>query len=109
MLDYSLSDEQKAIQQVAHEFAEKEIRPIAAEYDETEHFPEEFIQRAFRAGLTYPYVPEEYGGQGMDFLTACIVGEEIAWGCCGFATILNANNLGSTPILLAGTEEQKEK
>lgn len=109
MLEYSLSDEQRAIQQVAHEFAEKEIRPVAAEYDETEHFPEEFITRAFKAGLTYPYVPEEYGGQGMDFLTACIVGEEIAWGCCGFATILNANNLGSTPILLAGTEEQKEK
>ncbi len=109
MLDYSLSDEQRAIQQVAHEFAEKEIRPVAAEYDESEDFPEEFIQRAFKAGLTYPYVPEEYGGQGMDFLTACIVGEELAWGCCGFATILNANNLGSTPILLAGTEEQKEK
>lgn len=109
MLEFSLSDEQRAIQQVAHEFAEKEIRPLAAEYDETEHFPEEFVEKAFRAGLTYPYVPEEYGGQGMDFLTACIVGEELAWGCCGFATILNANNLGSTPILIAGTEEQKRE
>jgi len=109
LLEFSLSDEQRAIQQVAHEFAEKEIRPLAAEYDETEHFPEEFVEKAFRAGLTYPYVPEEYGGQGMDFLTACIVGEELAWGCCGFATILNANNLGSTPILIAGTEEQKRE
>lgn len=109
MLGFDLSDEQRAIQQVAHEFAEKEIRPVAHVYDEEERFPEDFVERAFRAGLTYPYVPEEYGGQGMDFLTACIVGEELAWGCCGFATILSANSLGVTPLLLAGSEEQKKK
>ena len=109
MISFELSDEQRAIQKVAHEFTEKEIRPIAAEYDEEEKYPEHFIETAFKAGLTYLYVPEEYGGQGMDFLTACIVGEEIAWGCCGFATILGANNLGTTPLLVAGTEGQKQK
>ena len=109
MISFELSDEQKAIQKVAHEFAEKEIRPVAAEYDEEEKYPEHFITTAFKAGMTYLYVPEEYGGQGMDFLTACIVGEEIAWGCCGFATILGANNLGTTPLLVAGSEEQKKK
>ena len=109
MISFELSDEQKAIRKVAHEFTDKEIRPVAAEYDEAEKYPEEFIAKAFKAGLTYLYVPEEYGGQGMDFLTACIVGEEIAWGCCGFATILGANNLGTTPLLVAGTEEQKRK
>ncbi len=109
MISFELSDEQEAIRKVAHEFAEKEIRPIAAEHDEEEKYPQDFIATAFKAGLTYLYVPEEYGGQGMDFLTACIVGEEIAWGCCGFATILGANNLGSTPLLVAGTEEQKKK
>jgi len=109
LISFELSDEQKAIQKVAHDFAEKEIRPVAAEYDEEEKYPEQFITTAFKAGMTYLYIPEEYGGQGMDFLTACIVGEEIAWGCCGFATILGANNLGTTPLLVAGTEEQKKK
>ncbi len=109
MLGFQLSEEQKAIQKVAHEFAEKEIRPLAAEYDEEEKFPQGFVEKAFQAGLTYLYVPEEYGGQGMDFLTACLVNEELAWGCCGFATILGANSLGITPILVAGSEEQKRK
>jgi len=109
VISFELSEEQKAIQKVAREFAEKEIRPVAPEYDEEEKYPERFVETAFKAGMTYLYVPEEYGGQGMDFLTACIVGEEIAWGCCGFATILGANNLGTTPLLVAGTEEQKAK
>ncbi len=109
MLGFQLSEEQRAMQKVAHEFAEKEIRPWAAECDEEEKFPQGFVEKAFQAGLTYLYVPEEYGGQGMDFLTACIVNEELAWGCCGFATILGANSLGVTPILVAGTEEQKRK
>jgi acyl-CoA dehydrogenase len=109
VISFEPSDEQKAIQKVAHEFAEKEIRPIAAECDEEEKYPEYFIDKAFKAGLTYLYVPEEYGGQGMDFLTACIVNEELSWGCCGFATILGANGLGITPLLVAGSEEQKER
>jgi alkylation response protein AidB-like acyl-CoA dehydrogenase len=107
VISFELSDEQKAMRKVAHEFAEKEIRPVAAEYDEEEKYPEHFIAKAFRAGMTYLYVPEEYGGQGMDFLTACIVNEELSWGCCGFATILGANGLGVTPLLVAGSEEQK--
>jgi acyl-CoA dehydrogenase len=109
MVSFELSDEQKAMRKVAHEFAEREIRPVAAEYDEEERYPEDFIAKAFKAGMTYLYVPEEYGGQGMDFLTACIVNEELSWGCCGFATILGANGLGITPLLVAGNEEQKQR
>jgi acyl-CoA dehydrogenase len=109
MISFELSDEQKAMRNVAHEFAEKEIRPAAAEYDEEEKYPEHFIEKAFKAGMTYLYVPEEFGGQGMDFLTACIVNEELSWGCCGFATILGANGLGITPLLVAGSEEQKRR
>jgi acyl-CoA dehydrogenase len=109
VISFELNDEQKAIQKVAHEFADKEIRPVAAEYDEEEKYPEHFIEAAFKAGLTYLYVPEGFGGQGMDFLTACIVNEELSWGCCGFATILGANGLGITPLLVAGNEEQKQR
>ncbi|MDY6795352.1 MAG: acyl-CoA dehydrogenase family protein [Actinomycetota bacterium] len=104
-----MSEERKAIQKVAHEFAEKGIRPIAGEFDEEEKFPHQFVEKAFQAGLTYLYVPEECGGQGMDFLTAFIVGEELVWGCCSFATILGGINLGVTPLLVAGTEEQKKR
>jgi alkylation response protein AidB-like acyl-CoA dehydrogenase len=73
-LDFSLTPEQKAIRQLAHEFAEKEIRPVAAHHDETEEFPYEVVKKAHRLGLTpAAFLPEEYGGQGLDFLTELIL------------------------------------
>jgi acyl-CoA dehydrogenase len=106
LIGFEASDVQKAIQRVAHEFAEKEIRPIAADFDEEKKYPEHFIGIALNAGMTCLHVPEDHIGQGMDFLTACIVGEELAWGCCGIDTNLGANNLGVTPLLLDDSEEQ---
>lgn len=109
MLDFSLSEEQKAIVKVAKEFAEKEMRPDCMEYDESEKHPAEFVEKAWKAGLINSYVPEEYDGQGMDFLTASIVSEQLSWGCAGMATILSANNLGLTPVIVGGSEEQMQK
>src|SRR5260221_13624677 len=83
-LDFSPTAEQEAIRQLAHEFAEKEIRPVAAHYDETEEFPYEVVKKAHRLGLTpAAFLPEEYGGQGLDYLTELILNEELHWGCAG--------------------------
>jgi acyl-CoA dehydrogenase len=109
-IDFTLSDEQREIQALAHTFAEEEIRPVAAELDEREEFPWELVKKAGELGLTTFAFPEELGGLGItDELTNCIITEELAWGCGGVATVLGGTHLASIPILLAGTDEQKRR
>jgi alkylation response protein AidB-like acyl-CoA dehydrogenase len=110
MVDFSLTDEQRAMREVAHRFAEKEMRPIAAECDEKQEAPVELIKKAHKAGLiAYPY-PEEYGGGGItDPLMWVLIAEEMAWGCSGLSLFLNATILCGIPILHMGTEAQKRK
>lgn len=108
MIDFELNEEQRQMVQLAHQFAEKEIRPVAAEYDENEEVPWEVIRKAAQAGFLSYYIPERYGGGGVeDVLTKCLVDEEIFWGCAGVGTILGGCSLAATPIILAGNEEQK--
>lgn len=109
MIDFQLTDEQKSIQQLTRTFAEKEIMPLAQEYDEKEEVPWQIIQKAHEVGLMNLNVPDKYGGQGLDPLTEAIIGEELSYGCLGIAGTFGANGLALTPILLAGTEEQKEQ
>jgi alkylation response protein AidB-like acyl-CoA dehydrogenase len=109
-IDFTLSDEQSEIQALAHTFAEQEIRPVAAELDEGEEFPWDLVKKAGELGLTTFAFPEELGGLGItDELTNCIITEELAWGCAGVATVLGGTHLASIPILLAGTDEQKQR
>jgi acyl-CoA dehydrogenase len=109
-IDFTLSDEQREIQLLAHTFAEEEIRPVAAELDEREEFPWDLVKKAGELGLTTFAFPEELGGLGItDELTNCIITEELAWGCGGVATVLGGTHLASIPILLAGTDEQKQR
>jgi len=109
MIDFTLTDEQKAMQELAHTFAEEEIRPVAAELDEREEFPWELVRKAGELGLTTFAFPEEVGGLGItDELTNCIITEELAWGCAGVATVLGGTHLASIPLLLAATDEQKQ-
>lgn len=110
MIDFELTDEQKAAVQMAHEFAENELRPIAAEWDQKGEFPKDLVLgKATEAGLTTMAIPEEYGGGGVDPITSALTSEELFWGCAGLATSIGANNLATAPILVAGTEEQKKK
>jgi alkylation response protein AidB-like acyl-CoA dehydrogenase len=109
-IDFTLSDEQREIQALAHTFAEEEIRPVAAELDEREEFPRDLVKKAGELGLTTFAFPEELGGLGItDELTNCVITEELAWGCGGVATVLGGTHLASIPILLAGTDEQKQR
>jgi acyl-CoA dehydrogenase len=108
-ISFALTEEQKALRQLAREFAEKEIRPRAAEYDENSTHPVDVIAKAFEVGLMNPHIPEEYGGLGLPGFDGMLVGEELAWGCSGIAVSIVANTLGAGPVLLAGSDEQKRE
>ena len=109
-LDFSLTAEQQAIRELAHDFAVNEIRPVAARHDETEEFPYEVVKKAHKLGLSPAvFLPEEYGGQGLDFLTELILTEELHWGCAGIATCIWSERLAIEGIKSSGTEEQKKR
>ncbi|MFC4767120.1 acyl-CoA dehydrogenase family protein [Effusibacillus consociatus] len=109
-MSFELSKEQEELRKWAHDFAVKEIRPVAAEYDEKEEFPIEVLRKAAKVGLTSYAAPEEYGGAGLtSVMAACLIGEELFWGCAGIATSLSAVGLAGLPIYYMGTEEQKRK
>jgi alkylation response protein AidB-like acyl-CoA dehydrogenase len=109
MIDFELTEEQKAACKMAHEFALNEMRPVALECDKEGKFPEGLVKKAAAAGLTAMAIPEEYGGGGLDAVTAAMVNEELFWGCAGIATTLGANSLATTPMQIAATEEQKKE
>lgn len=106
-VSFVLTDEQKELRALAREFAEKEIRPRAAEYDEHSTHPAEVIVKAHEVGLMNVHIPEEYGGLGLPGFEGMLIGEELSWGCAGIAVSIVANTLGAAPVLLAGSEAQK--
>jgi len=97
------------LQQKAREFAIREILPVARKYDEAEEFPFEVLKKAHEEGLLNLGIPKKYGGHGYGLIDACIVVEEASAACPGIATSLFANNLGAEPIVIAGSEEQKQR
>jgi acyl-CoA dehydrogenase len=105
VVDFTLTDEQKALRELAHDFASKEIRPVAWDYDKDGTWPQAIIEKAHEVGLMNVHVPEEYGGPGLSYLDGCIIEEEIAWGCSGIGTSLSANGLAAAPVRLGGSEE----
>jgi acyl-CoA dehydrogenase len=106
-VSFALTDEQRELRALAREFAVKEIRPRAAEYDVAMRHPVDVIEQAHGLGLMNLHVPAEYGGLGLGCFDGMLVGEELNWGCTGIGTSLGANGLGAGPVLIAGTEEQK--
>jgi acyl-CoA dehydrogenase len=108
-VSFALTDEQKALRDLAHDFSVKEIRPKEAEYDEKMQHPVDVIAKAHELGLMNLHVPEEYGGLGLGCFDGMLVGEELYWGCAGIGTSVSANGLGSGPVIIAGTDEQKTK
>ncbi len=108
-LSFELTDEQRALRALAHEFAEKEIRPKAAEYDEHQTHPADVLAKAHELGLMNVHVPTEYGGPELGLLEGTLIGEEICWGCSGMGTAIAVNGLGAGPVIVAGTDEQKRR
>ncbi len=108
-VSFQLTEEQRALRELAHEFAEKEIRPKATEYDEDQTHPVDVIATAHEVGLMNPHVPEEFGGAGLGAMGGSLIGEELCWGCSGIGTAIVANILGALPLLIGGTEEQQRE
>jgi acyl-CoA dehydrogenase len=109
VVDFTLTDEQKDLRELAHSFAEKEIRKVAWEYDKDGTWPQDIIDKAWEVGLMNTHVPEAYGGPGLDYLSGCLIEEEMGWGCSGIGTSLMANGLAAAPVALGGSEETKKK
>ena len=109
MVDFTLTDEQKDLRELAHSFAEKDIRPVAWEYDKEGTWPQDVIEKAWEVGLMNTHLPEEYGGPGLDYLSGCLIEEEMGWGCSGIGTSLTCNGLATAPIMLGGSDEVKKK
>jgi acyl-CoA dehydrogenase len=104
-----LSDEQTALKELAREFALKEMIPVAAEYDRTMEFPQPVFEKAWELGLVNTHVPESCGGLGLGCMEGVLIGEELAYGCTGIMTAMEANGLASAPVIIAGSEEQQKK
>ncbi len=109
MIGFTLTEDQKALQKKAREFAIREVLPVARKYDESEEFPLEVIKKAWEEGLLNLGIPKKYGGPGYGLLDSCIVVEEISSACPGIATSVFDNNLGAEPIVIGGSEEQKQR
>jgi acyl-CoA dehydrogenase len=109
MLDFTLTEEQRNIRDLAHDFAENEIRPVAWDYDRDATWPREIVEKAWDVGLMNSQLPKEYGGAGASYVDGALSGEELAWGCAAIATTLGTNGLATAPVLLGGSELIKAK
>src|SRR2546428_704580 len=110
MVEFELTEEQLLMEKTAHEFAEREMRPISLEYDKKGVIPWPVVQKAHDIQLDTAFLPEEYGGGGItSTLTHCVVNEELNWGCAGIATGLIGAGLAYLPIIHMGTEKQKKR
>ena len=108
-MDYFLNEDQMMIKDLVRQIAEEKVVPVRGELDEKEEFPWEIMKVLARSDLFGLFIPEEYGGLGKGCLELCIAVEELSRACVGVATTYAANALGSYPVLLFGTEEQKKK
>ncbi|KAI8459538.1 acyl-CoA dehydrogenase [Phakopsora pachyrhizi] len=108
-VNFSLSSEQQAYQDLARKFTADHIIPVAAEYDRTMEYPWPIVKEAWKAGLMNTHIPEEYGGSGIGLFESALISEEIAYGCTGIQTALEASGLGQAPLIVAGSDELKKK
>ncbi|HYM01271.1 MAG TPA: acyl-CoA dehydrogenase family protein, partial [Blastocatellia bacterium] len=108
-MDELLSKQNIHYRDLTREIAEKHVKPIAAELDRTGEYPWPVIKALQEAGLMGVWIPKDYGGDGAGVLNLCIVVEELSRACGGIGVTYAVNSLGSFPIILGGTEEQKKK
>ncbi|NLC57556.1 MAG: acyl-CoA dehydrogenase [Armatimonadetes bacterium] len=110
-MDYFFTEEQQMMREVAREIAEKRIRPVAAEYDESGEFPWPIVEAIAEADLFRVFIPEEYEGMdlGTPVTNMCIVTEELSKACGGIALAFAATGLGTMPLLVAASDEQKKR
>ncbi|MEX2081642.1 MAG: acyl-CoA dehydrogenase family protein, partial [Dehalococcoidia bacterium] len=108
MVAFDLSEEEKMVQQVAHDFARKEIRPVAGFYDEHEEVPYEIIKKAAAIGFGVSREGSALDGSGSALLPS-ILAEELSWGCAGIALAINSSGLAAAAIASTGSPEQRTR
>ncbi len=108
-ISFALSEEQEALRELCHEFARDVMRPVAPHHDQTGEYPNEVLKQAFELGLMNTHIPEEYGGLALSALDGVLIAEELAWGCTGIGTALEANGLAQQPIILGGSDDLKRR
>ncbi|KAI9225552.1 MAG: acyl-CoA dehydrogenase/oxidase [Piptocephalis tieghemiana] len=106
---FQLSESQQQIQDMARQFTRDVIIPAAPHHDVTGEYPEDIIKQAWELGLVNTHIEEEYGGSGLSVMDSAIISEELAYGCSGIQTAIEANNLAEAPLIIAATPEQKKK
>jgi alkylation response protein AidB-like acyl-CoA dehydrogenase len=103
------TDEQQAITEMVHQFADNEIIPVAEEYDHEDKFPEPIVEQMKELGLFGVTIPEEYGGMGLDLTTYAMIVEELSRGWISISGVVNTHFIGSYLLMKFGTDEQKDK
>ncbi|MDZ7577988.1 MAG: acyl-CoA dehydrogenase family protein, partial [Candidatus Nanopelagicales bacterium] len=106
---FSLSEEHEALREAVRALAVDRIAPRAAEIDESGEFPQDIYSLLCSAGFQAVHIPEQYGGEGGDALASCVVIEELARVCGSTSLIPAVNKLGTTPLLISGSEDLKER
>ncbi len=106
MISFQLTEEQQALREMVRKFAQNEMAPNAAKYDENGDFPHDIIKKAWELGIMNIAIPQKFGGLGLGVLDDVIISEEMGAGCLGMCTSIAVNTLGLYPILLFGTDEQ---
>jgi alkylation response protein AidB-like acyl-CoA dehydrogenase len=108
-MDYFLNEEQVMIKDLARQIAEEKIVPVRAELDETGEFPWDIMKTLAQSDLFGLFIPEEYGGLGKGCFELSIAVEELSRACLGVSTTYAANALGTYPLLLFGSDDQKKR
>ncbi len=108
-VSFALTDEQKALQELARDFAISEMRPVAAHHDETGEYPYAVLEKAHALGLLNTHVEAAYGGLELSSFDGVLIAEELAYGCSGIGTAMEANGLAQQPVVLGATDFLKKK
>src|SRR5437879_12369644 len=103
-----ISDEQKAILEMVHQFVDEQIIPNAEEYDAEDKFPEPIVEQMKELGLFGVTIPEEYGGMGLDLTTYAMIVEELSRGWISISGVVNTHFIGSYLLMKFGTNAQKQ-
>ncbi len=109
MISFEPTEDQLALREMAHSFAENELRPVTEHHDTTGEFPHEVLRKAHSLGLMNLHIPERWGGLGLGVMDGCIIAEELAWGCSGIATAMEANGLALHPVIAGASDLLMEK
>src|SRR4051794_18591061 len=109
MVDFTLTEEQQALREMARDFALHEIRPVAWSHDRDGSWPEDVLHKAWELGVMNMHIGERHGGPGLTVFDGVLIGEELGWGCSGIATSITANGLAIAPLQLGGPDALKDR